>query len=129
MPVQKLIPYDEFERQQSAFMNQMKKQDLECLSCKNCGSQFFEQIFVSKFKADHNITLTQKIPVVPPGAESFKLLRCIYCRSITEPRVMPDRRDLMSGDYDKLLDTVEGKNDKRPKEQMEKANEFKIEKL
>ena len=131
MPVQKLQTYEDFERQQNAFMEQMKKHDMQCVSCPNCGSQFFEQFEVAKFKADHNVILGQDIPI-SPGSAPYKLLRCVFCKDVLEPRIIHHTRDVIGGDYDQLLDTLEGKLDIRPKvekKKEEEKNEVQVEEL
>jgi len=128
MPIQKLQTYADFEMQQRAFQEQMKKHDLECISCPGCGSQFFEQVRVSKYLANHNVILGQDVPI-KPGGGPYILLRCIWCKDILEPRVQHNTRDVMGGDYDQLLDTMEGKLDKRPKEEKKEDAVVQVEEL
>lgn len=116
MPIQKMQTYAEFEAQQNAFMEQMRKHDLECISCPTCESQFFEQIEVMKFKADHHVILGQDVPP-KPGSQPYRLLRCVHCQNLLEPRIIHNTRDVIGGDYEELLDTLEGKRDKRVKEE------------
>lgn len=127
MPVQKLSTFADFERQQQAFVKQMKKHDLECISCPSCGSQFFEELEVAKFKASHNVILGQPVPI-KPGSQPYILLKCIYCGDLLEPRVDNNTRDVLHGDYDQLLDTIEGKLDNRKKEE-KKENAVQAEEL
>lgn len=117
MPIQKLQTYAEFEAQQNALMQQMKKQDLECVSCPTCSSEFFEQVQVHKLKADHHVILGQEVPP-KPGTQPYVILRCIYCANLLEPRVQSNTRDILGGPYEDLLDTLEGKRDKRAEERV-----------
>src|SRR5687768_1593268 len=104
--------YADFERQQQRIMRELEQRDLECLSCPNCSSQWFEQVKVSRYKADHNIILGQE---VPPKSNTvpYIVLRCIRCSDFLEPRVLHNTRDVVGGDYSHFLDTIEGKKDKR----------------
>lgn len=115
--------YADFEKQQQAIMKGLEKRDLECISCPNCSSQWFEQVKVSRFKADHNIVLGQE---VPPKSNTipYVLLRCIRCLDFLEPRVLHNTRDVVGGDYNHFLDTLEGQHDSRekPKEPQQKSN-------
>ena len=110
--MQRLQKFSDFEKEQRALTDKLKKIDMECISCTVCQSQFFEEVSVMKFKSSHNIILGQNVPA-KPGTISYKILRCIHCQNILEPRILHHVRDIAGGDYDELLDTLEGKRDKR----------------
>lgn len=122
--------YADFEAKQNAILDQMEKRDMECISCPNCSSQWFEQVQVARYKADHNIVLGQDVPP-KPGTIPYVVLRCIYCKDLLEPRVLHNTRDVVGGDYNHFLDTLEGKNDERTKGQEveESKNAIPSEKL
>jgi len=111
-------------------LKNLEKRDLESISCPSCSSQFFEHVRVAKFKADHNVVLGQDVPV-KPGSAPYILLRCVLCKDWLEPRVLHNTRDVIGGDYNELLDTLEGKKDSRAKieEEKPKQNEIQAEKL
>lgn len=115
--------FADFERQQQMMLKELERRDLESISCPNCSSQFFEHVRVAKYKADHNVVLGQDVPI-RPGSAPYVLLRCIYCKDLLEPRVLHNTRDVIGGDYNELLDTLEGKKDPRKKAEEEaKAKE------
>jgi len=107
--------YAEFERQQNQILKNLEKRDLECISCPSCSSQWFEQVRVSRYKADHNIVLGQDVPP-KPSTIPYVLLRCVCCKDFLEPRVLHNTRDVVGGDYNHFLDTLEGKFDSREQE-------------
>jgi hypothetical protein len=106
--------WNDFNRQQEAIQKQLEKRDSECVSCPKCSSQWFEEVEVSRYKSDHNIVLGQKVPA-KPGTIPYILLRCVTCTDLLEPRVLHNTRDVVGGDYNHFLDTVEGKEDSRVK--------------
>lgn len=128
MPMSQMQTYADFERQQQTFMDQMKKHDMECISCPKCQCQFFEQLEVMKYKADHNVILGQDVPP-KPGSQPYKFLKCIKCNELLEPRILHNTRDVIGGDYEELLDILEGKNEKEPEKVAENKNEIQAEKL
>jgi hypothetical protein len=110
----RLQTWDQFEQRQRQLDEMRRQRDMECVSCPQCGSQFFERVDVVKIKADHNVILGQK-PDVSSGP--YIILRCIHCQGLLEPRIINHTRDVMGGDYDVFLDTVEGKLDERKKKE------------
>lgn len=113
MPIQ---TWSDFEKKQAQLQEKQRELDLETVRCPKCDSQWFEQVRFARFKADHHIILGQDVPV-RPGSVQYTLLRCACCGDMLEPRVLHNSRDVASGDYDHFLDTIEGKLDKRPKEE------------
>lgn len=112
--------YADFERQQNAILKQLEKRDLDCISCPKCSSQWFEQVKISRYKADHNIVLGQDVPP-RPSTIPYILLKCVRCNDYLEPRVLHNTRDVVGGDYDHFLDTLEGKHDSREEEDEEEV--------
>lgn len=77
------------------------------VTCTECKSQYFEEVECSKFLADHHLIIGQHVPTLP-GTVSFKLLRCVKCGHLVEPRVINTTRDIAGGDnYSQFLDTLE----------------------
>ena len=122
--------YADFEQQQHAILKNLERRDLECISCPSCSSQWFEQVRISRFKADHNIVLGQDVPP-KPSTIPYVLLRCICCQDFLEPRVLHNTRDVVGGDYNHFLDTLEGKHDNREDEEEKEVttNEIQAEEL
>lgn len=120
--------YTDFEKRHAELRNKQKELDLETIRCPKCNSQWFEQIKVSRFKADHHIILGQDIPI-RPGSVPYTLLKCIVCNDILEPRIQHNSRDTAFGGYDHFLDTLEGKFDNRPKEEEEEADALQTQEL
>lgn len=117
--------FTDYEAQQHKVLKELEKRDLECISCPSCGSQWFEQVRVSRFKADHNIVLGQDVPP-RPSTIPYVLLRCILCKDLLEPRVLHNTRDVVGGDYNHFLDTIEGKHDSRKEKEEEKIGSNEI---
>lgn len=108
--------YEDLERQQMEVLQRKQKEDMECVSCPKCGSQWFEEVAFYRYKSSHNVILGQNIPP-RPGSIPYFLLRCVRCTNLLEPRVLHNTRDIGGNDYDFLLDTLEGKGDKRVAEE------------
>lgn len=104
--------YSDLQRQIEQQLKEKEKADNECVTCPSCGSIYFESVDVKKFQLHHQVIVGQDIPE-KPGIIPYKLLRCIRCSNTIEPRILHNSRDMISNDYDKFLDTMEGKNDKR----------------
>lgn len=124
-----LSTYSSFERSQAMAVKAKEEADLECLSCPKCGSQWLEQIRLFRYPVNHNLVLGQDVPP-RPGSVGYVFLRCGLCQNVIEPRVQHYARDLAANDYDFLLDTMEGKFDRRKEEVKEKTkDEIKSQKL
>lgn len=104
--------YQEFIKKQLEEQELLKKIDMECIRCPKCQSQWFEEVTLQKFKADHNVILGQHVPP-KPGSIPYYVLKCARCGDLLEPRIIHNTRDLGGNDYDDLLDTLEGKGDTR----------------
>lgn len=104
--------YNEFERQRNIALKEREKIDMECIHCPNCSSQWFMEIPVYKFQANHNVILGQNVPT-KPGAIPYYILQCVRCKDLLEPRVIHTTRDIGGNDYDDFLDTLDGKGDLR----------------
>jgi len=110
-----LQTFGDFDKEQANLMKHLNERDKESLSCPTCDSQWFTETKVTKFKADHHVIVGQVIP--PSNAVDYILLKCIRCEELLEPRILHNSRDVAGGNYDDLLDTLEGKKDKRDKPQ------------
>lgn len=124
------MKFSEFERMQAIATKIKQEEDSQCVSCKKCNSQWFEQVTLSRFSLNHNLVLGQEVPT-KPGSVGYKFLRCIVCGNIIEPVVQHYARDLASNDYDFLLDTIENKHDNREeiKEKEERQDAIESEEL
>lgn len=124
------MKFSDFERAQATAIKVKEEADLECVSCRGCGCQWFEQITLFRFAVNHNLVLGQEVPP-KPGSMGYKFMKCVQCNQIIEPRVQHYARDLAASDYDYLLDTLEGKHDNRKKEEKEevKTDEIQSEEL
>jgi len=114
--------WNDFEKGQATALKVKEEADLECVSCPKCGSQWFEQIVLSRYPINHNLVLGQDIPP-KPSSVGYKFLRCGLCANVIEPRVQHFTRDLAASDYDFCLDTMEGKFDARKQVEEEKKEE------
>lgn len=113
--------WEEFKRAEAVALKRQLDAELEAINCKTCGSTWFEQVKAFQFKSDHHVIIGQDVPPRQPGAVGFVLLRCLRCSDLLEPRVLHNTRDVAAGSYDDLLDTLQGKDDRRKTE--EKKNE------
>jgi len=109
------LRYSDFERSTVEKQREKMKEEANTVHCPKCDSQFFEEISVTRYDANHNIILGMGVPV-KSTAMPYKFLKCIRCGDLLEPRIVHNSRDFTSGEYDLCLDTMEGKYDKRPKE-------------
>lgn len=116
--------FSDWEKREQYIQKQMLTPKSNAVTCKKCGSQWFEQIQVSQYNDDHHVIKGQQVPTLPT-ANTYFLLKCVTCQALEEPRILYGSRDLGTDDYDELLDTVEGKLDKRK----ELDNEVQAEKL
>ena len=107
-----MTTYDALERQQQALMDQIQKQKEQCIDCPVCSSQWFTEIEASRYQLDHNVILGQDVPT-EPNTVPYKLLKCLRCDNLLEPRVLHNTRDAAGGTYDHFLDTLQGKGDTR----------------
>ena len=120
--------YADFQANEQRILKAMEQRDKECISCPNCSSQWFEQVKISRYKADHNIVLGQDVPE-KPGTIPYVLLKCVRCNDVLEPRVLHNTRDVVGGDYNHFLDTLEGKFDSRQEEKPQESNEIPSQEL
>lgn len=104
--------WEKYEREQAAAQDQLERLKLDLIRCPTCDSTFFEQVEVSRYQVNHNIIIGQDVPK-DPKSMPYKILRCIRCGDLLEPRVLHNTRDVGRDAYDDLLDTLEGKGDKR----------------
>ena len=113
----------EVEQQQFNSLKSQVERDLDCVTCSECGSQWFERMEVARFDETKTLIPGQEIPR-KQGLETFKMLRCIVCQEISVPNVQAFGRDVIASDYNHMLDTVEGKFDERKRVEDEKVNEI-----
>lgn len=83
----------------------VKKQ--EAVACTKCRSEWFEQVRINQYKADHIVVPGQALPVA--SAQEFIMLRCIKCSEVYQPRIMITGQDAISKEYNSMLDQLEGK--------------------
>lgn len=65
---------------------QIAKKAEETVVCASCGSWWMEEVSIGRFQRAHYLLVGQEIPRVVPG-EAFKLLRCVQCGQLHEPRL------------------------------------------
>lgn len=106
--------WTDFERQQMVAMKKETERDLECITCKSCGSQWFEEVRASKYLLEHHLIVGQSVPT-KHNMTPYVLLRCMRCGELIEPRIISNMRDVGAKDYDKFIDTMKGKDDAREK--------------
>lgn len=102
------MKFSDFERAQALALREKEEADLECVICNKCGCQWFEEVIFARFSANHNLVPGQNIPM-KIGSLGYRFLRCVQCQNVQQPNVQHYVRDLAAGDYDFLLDTLEGK--------------------
>lgn len=107
-----MTTWTEWEKSSLRVLKEQEDIDNTCIHCPKCDSQWFEEIRVTRYKEDHNVVIGQPVPA-KPGSIPYIVLRCIRCSNLLEPRVLHSTRDIAGGDYDKFLDCLEGKGDKR----------------
>jgi hypothetical protein len=123
--------YESFEKQQLMAMREAENRALDCIDCPKCGSQWFEEVSFARYQADHHVVVGQDVPP-QPGISPFKMLRCVRCANLLEPRIVHQTRDLGAKGYDSFLDTLEGVGDTRKTaedKKKEAAGEIPAEKL
>ncbi len=117
--------YTDLEQQEAARLRRQEKIANECISCPQCGCQWLESVSAQRFQLNHNVIVGQDVPP-QPGSIPYKLLRCVRCSNLIEPRIIHNTRDLSANSYDEFLDTMEGHNDERSKEQREFTAEERV---
>ena len=117
--------HKDLEFQQRLQEKRQKELDEQSITCVECGSQYFELISARKYQLHHQVIIGQDVPH-QQGIGPYKVLRCVRCGSLIEPRISYSSRDLVQNNYGKFVDTMEGKSDKRPAELQElKSEELK----
>ena len=106
-----LQSFGDYEKEQAQLLKHLNAKDRESVNCPNCDSQWFTELKVAKYKADHHVIVGQSVP--PSSHIEYVLLKCLRCDDLLEPRILHNTRDVAGGYYDDLLDTLEGKGDKR----------------
>jgi len=104
--------YHDFERMNTMAMEEADRKRKDSVVCPKCTSQWFEQVKIGRYVADHHVILGQQVPSVA-GEMAYILLRCVRCDEMLEPRILHNTRDLGGDAYDHLLDTLESKGDKK----------------
>jgi hypothetical protein len=125
MAIPTMATYDQYEKMQEKAIDQMRKTQAECITCPTCSSQWFEEVTFQRYQLNHNVIHSQNIPQEPNTA-GYKLLKCVHCRDLLEPRILQNIRNPVGDRYDNFLDTLEGKLDTRKEE---KKDEIQAEKL
>lgn len=111
--------WEDLKRSEAALLKREAELQLECVRCLKCDSTWFEEVDCYQFKADHHLILGQNVPTRRTGMIPYKMLRCLQCQNLLEPRIISNTRDIAGNDYDHLLDTLEGKLDKRTKRDLQ----------
>ena len=111
--------WEDLKRAENALLKRQTDAALECVRCLKCESTWFEEVDCFQFKADHNLILGQDVPPRRTGMIPYKMLRCLRCQNLLEPRIISNTRDVAGSDYDNFLDTLDGKDDKRTKVNLE----------
>lgn len=114
MAIPTMATYEQYEKSQQAAIDQLRRESMECISCPTCGSQWFMEIKANRYQVNHNVILGQDIPE-EPNTVAYKLLQCVHCKELLEPRILHNTRDVAGDRYDHFLDTLEGKMDIRNK--------------
>ena len=104
--------YHDLERMNSLAIEKEERRRKDSVECPKCSSQWFEEIKLGRFVSDHNVILGQSVPGIA-GEMAYILLKCARCNEMLEPRILHSTRDIGGDAYDDLLDTLEGKGDKR----------------
>ncbi len=81
------------------------------VSCTKCKSEWFEQVAINQYRADHIVIPGQGIPV--GGPQQFYILRCIKCSEMYQPIVMITAQDTVAKLYNQMLDQLEPPKDGR----------------
>lgn len=77
----------------------------EVVSCSKCKSEWFEQVKINQFRAEHIVVPGQAVPTA--NGQEFFMLRCIKCSELYQPRVMITAQDQISKEYNSMLDNLE----------------------
>lgn len=80
-----------------------EKTDL--VTCTKCKSDWFEQVKINQYRADHIVIPGQTVPI--GGPQEFVMLRCIKCGDVYQPRVIITAQDLSTKLYNQMLDIME----------------------
>ncbi len=75
------------------------------IKCTKCSCEWFEQVEVNRFKANHTVILGQQVPA--QGPQQFVLLRCIKCNDMYLPNVIIQAQDTATKLYNGMLDQIE----------------------
>ena len=79
-----------------------KKDHITC----SCKKEHFEVVRVHKFPVLQDAVIGQA-PVPDFDEGPFFFLRCIFCNTLIEPKIVRNIRDPMNKAYDELLDAIE----------------------
>jgi hypothetical protein len=78
---------------------------IELVNCSKCKSEWFEQVLINQYKADHIVIPGQGVPAA--GLQPYVLLRCIKCTALHTPIVLNTTQDQIAKAYNKMLDDLE----------------------
>jgi len=101
--------WEEWKKVENEALKMRNAAQLESISCTTCQSTWFESVNVYQYKAEHYVIIGQDVPTRRTGMVPYKLLRCIRCSSLLEPRITRGT-DIAGNDYDSFLDTLEDKD-------------------
>ncbi len=104
--------WSDFERVVSA--SQKQASDKQVVQCPKCACSFFEEIEFYQFDMNHHVVLGQKVPKAFTDTIPYILLKCGRCGDVLEPSLLNTVNSLGAPNgYDRFLDQMEGKDDKR----------------
>ncbi len=81
------------------------KKEKNVATCEKCKCQWFEQVQVNQYMADHTTVLGQRLP--PVGDMQFVLLRCVKCGEKYQPNVLINQQDTATKLYNSMLDQLD----------------------
>jgi len=111
--------YSTLERSQ--LMNLRKENNQkDAVKCETCGSVWFEEVDVARFREDHLVVEGQRVPRLE--SSNYVLLKCICCKDYTAPNNTHTPMAQVKNYYSHLIETLEGVHDKRIKEEKKDEN-------
>src|SRR3990167_2015500 len=87
------------------WINDQKTQKIDAATCTKCQSQWFEQVEINKYHANHSTIIGQAVPVI--GGQSFRMLRCVKCATLHRPNVIITAQDTATKLYNSMLDQLD----------------------
>lgn len=82
------------------------------MRCPSCSFTWFEEIRCKQYLSEHTTIVGGSI--APASDVEFRLLRCVKCSDLLEPRILRGTRDFLHKEYDKFTEELEQANIKGP---------------